>query len=291
MKNQILKNISLIALVTVSFSAFPISCFAEEVNKIPTTLETPKLPDIGFIKPENMPDINVDLTSEYQTIIKDLEGKGFGKVTLNLKDEGLNTDWSNKGSEGKLTSEEFSKYLTNIESKYAQQINDAKKDSSGISYKKLDLKGKWELMSLDDAKKQSIKLPNYNELKNNLQSSVSKPSTNKQPVSYTPPKEFSAIKDKVMSGNKLPNLGSFSNLPDGLSINVDGSFTDNRTLQSIPSILGGTVGNVISDAPNLFSGFVDGFTKGSLGGSKTSGKYDSIINRQKYIEEEINKIH
>lgn len=290
MKKHFLKNISLFLLAGVSLSIFPMTAFAEEVSKIPTTLETPKLPNINFTKPENMPDINVDLSTEYQTLIKDLESKGFGKVTV--QEEGLNTEWSSQGSKDKLSSEEFSKYLTNIESKYAEQIEAAKKASSGISYEKLDLKGKWDLMSYNDAKNQSTKLPDYNTLKNNLQSSVQAvtPSKPSQSLSYTPPKEFNDIKNSVINGTKLPNLGNYSNLPDGFTINADGTFNDNRTLQGIPSLIGGTVGNIISDAPNILNGFIDGFNKGENGGS-SSGKYDSIINRQEWMEEEINKIH
>lgn len=295
MNKHFLKNISLLLLVGVSFSIFPTYAFAEDVEKLPTTLETPKLPEINFQRPENLPDINVDLSSEYETIMKDLEGKGFGKVTLNLKEQGLNTDWSNKGSVGKLSSEEFASYLTNVESKYSAQINAAKESASGLSYEKLDLKGKWDLMSMEEAKSQSAKLPDYNSLKNSLQSSASMPPINKATLSHTPPAEFNAIKNSVMQGNTLPNLGSFGNLPTGLTKNPDGTFTDNRKLESIPFLIGDTLGNTISDLPSIIGGFGEGWNDGffSFGDKKSESSFDygSVINRQQYLEDEINKIH
>lgn len=288
--NKYISNISIFLVIGLSLSLVPSYVFAEDVGKIPTTLETPKLPELNIQKPENMPNINVDLTSEYETIMKGLEDKGFGKVTLNIKDEGLNTDWSNKGSVGKLSDEEFSNYLNTVEAKYADKINAAKQSASGISYEKLDLTGKWNLMSYDEAKSQSAKLPDYNSLKNSLQSNAALPALDKATLSHTPPAEFNAIKDKVMQGNTLPNLGSFD-LPNGLTKNPNGGFTDNRQLESIPSLLGDTVGNIISDAPSVITGFIDGFSDGALGGgNKNSFDYGSIIDRQKFIEDEIKKI-
>lgn len=291
MNKKLLKNISMILLFGSLFFMKNMSVFAEEVSKdIPNSLEKPTLPSIDFKKPENMPDININLSTEYDIIMKDLNGKGFGKVTLNLDKKDLDKEWSLQGNKEKLSSDEFKEYLNNVENKYLPQINVSKNASSEIKYDKIDLKGKWDLMSYEEAKSKSSNLPDYDTLKNNLKSSVSMPTLEKAQLSYSTPSEFDAIKNSVISniGKKPTSNVSFGNLPSGITVNQNGGFIDNRTPSSLPGTIGGAAGDIISNLPDIFTGFKESVAEGTLG-KWTKSKF-SQSEKQKMIEEELENI-
>lgn len=268
MNKNIIKTIAIALVFGIGVGFTPSIAHAEGLPEL-------TLPDVNFEKPENFPDINMDLSSEYDTIMKDLESKGFGKVTMNLKDQALDTTWSNQGSKNKLSEKEFNSYLSNVEKKYLPQIQSSKEQSSGIKYDKIDLKGKWDLMSYNEAKKQSSSLPNYNELKSQLQSSAKMPSLPKATLSYTTPSEFQSHKNQVIANSNQTLTPKFSSLPNGVTMNENGQITDNREKIGLwdtisYGFLDGTVG--ITKLKDGFDRFVSEAT-----GKKNDNKSDDEI--------------
>lgn len=264
MRNIRKKVIAIVALTTMTATYIPVNVFAAKISSElpkyelmkPEMPEAPKLekPEISmdFERPQNFPDINMDLNESKDKLQSDLNDKGFGKnnfegglpkleisneyktaedyfgsvFSSSIKDKPIASEWSSQGIKNKLSDKEFKNYLINAEKKYLPKIEAAKKASSKIDYKPISLKGKFNLMSYDKAKKQLKSLPSYNKLKSQVQSSKNTKPKPLPKLSYTGSSKYNAIKNKVESskGQKYPSL----NLPAGVTMNSNGQLIDNR---------------------------------------------------------------
>lgn len=260
------KAILLTTVGTMVTSIAPISVFAADISsELPkyelSQAELPELPKLEkptlsmeYERPENFPDINTDLSSKYESLMGELSDNGFGKnnyenglpkleisnkystaedyfkdvFKTSIKDRPIASEWSSQGVKDRLSKEELSNYLKTAEEKYLPQITAAKEASSKIDYTPIDLSSKFSLMSYEEAKKTNSSLPDYNTLKNSLQSTATlKPLPTLQ---YTAPSEFNEVKNKVQNSQSTP----FTNitLPNGVTMNSSGQLIDNRDSSS-----------------------------------------------------------
>lgn len=151
-----------------------------------------ELPDTGFVRPSNMPDINTNLNKIYKKAMNELEDGGYQennyedgigdmkiyesqnsqdnfKTTFGEENKGtIDDEYATKGHETKWDNEEFENYIKNVEDKYLPALNSAKEESSEAKEYDTDLSAAWKLTSYKKASSTYNKLPDYDDLKDEL---------------------------------------------------------------------------------------------------------------------------
>ena len=145
------------------------------VDDVPTTLSEVSLPDINFKRPSNMPNINLNLSTIFNSSQEDLTSKGFGVKKFNLQDKQMDITFASQGTKTRLTDENLTNYLTDLEKNYLPQIQASVDAADGVEYDPIDLSSKWNLMSQEDSQIMNLDAGNYATMKQDLKNTISIP--------------------------------------------------------------------------------------------------------------------